>query len=193
MIGNYHGYGFDLTLHFATPLSPTAPSALDLGRSKYYIEAGVGHRGTFLSGSVIPRCVLENYGSGSAGSGGLVPVITSSGGVPSLGNASFQVDCNQLLGGAGCVLLVGASQSQIPFLGLTILVDPSAWIAIGLQATGMPGVAGDGALQIPVAIPNNPLLVGAELDFQVLVVDPGAALGLAATDGLTMTICPGAQ
>ena len=77
----------------------------------------------------------------------------------------------------------------MPIAGVTILVDPVGWVAVPMLASGTTGVPGVGALQVPLPIPVNQLLVGAELDFQVLAVDPAGAAGLSASDGLTLTIC----
>lgn len=191
MIGNYHDLGLDLTLHLAQPLSPDQPSPIDTVRSSFDIEVGVSRKGHVIRGRVVPKCTPpENYGTGSEGSGGFVPTITSSGGDPRIGNESFRVDCDQLLGDTGCLLLLGFDKFQFPFNGITILVEPTDWLVVSARASGAAGVPGVGTLQIPVPIPNRATLVGAEVDFQVLALDPGSPQGmLAATNGLTMAIC----
>jgi hypothetical protein len=188
--GNYHDLGVDLTLRMAPPLSPYLPSPIDTARSGFEIQVGVSHQGHVVSGSVVPRCQPpENYGSGTAGSGGFVPTITSSGGDPQRGSASFRIDCDRLLGGASCFLILGAGRDQLLVAGVTILVRPD-WIVVASRATGTAGVPGVGALRVPIPIPDNPGLVGAEFDFQALALDSGSPTGIAAaTDGLAIVIC----
>ncbi|MHC4079164.1 MAG: hypothetical protein ACYST0_12075 [Planctomycetota bacterium] len=169
MVGNYHGLGVDVSLRLAPPLSPYQPSPIDTVKSKFDIEVGVSRRGHVTKGSIVPRCAQpKNYGSGTAGSGSFVPIITSSGGDPRLGNASFRIDG----------------------VGVTVLVDPKNWFLIPLQATGTTGVPGVGTLRIPTPVPNNPLLVGADFDLQVVAADRGSTGGEAsATNGLNVVIC----
>lgn len=191
MQGNYHGLGLDLTLRPTPPLSPLQPSPIDLVRSAFDIEVGVSHRGHVSRGSIVPRCPPpQNYGSASAGSGGFFPTIRSAGGDPRVGNGSFRIDGDQLLGGADCFLILGVARTQLQFLGITILVDPAIWLVVPQRATGTSGAPGSGAVQVPTPIPNDPGLVGAEIDFQILALDAGSPQGVAAaTNGLSMVIC----
>lgn len=190
--GNWHDLGVDVTLHFLTPLVPAQAVSIDTVRSKFEIQRGISHQGHVISGSAVPGCApLVNYGNGGEGSGEIVPTITSSGGSPSIGNAAFQVDCDNLLGGATCFLVAGYGKAQIPVRGIDLLVSPVNWFLVPMQADGTPGVPGAGGLDIPVPIPNDPQAVGVEVDFQLLVLDPGASLGVASTDGLSMVICSG--
>lgn len=192
MIGNYHGYGLDITMQLAPPLSPDKVSPIDLVRSKFHIEVGVAYEGHFSRGRIVPRCPPPtHYGTGSPGSGAYVPTITSSGGESRLGNGSFRIDGDRLLGGTTCFLLLGTKKSQIPLAGITLLVDPGSWILLlPVPASGSPGVPGAGALRIPMPVPGDPRLIALELHFQLAAIDPGAPKGwLAASDGLSVTIC----
>lgn len=191
MVGNYHGLGVDVSLRLAPPLSPYQPSPVDTVKSKFEIEVGVSRRGHFTKGSIVPRCIPpKNYGSGTAGSGRHVPTITTSGGDPRVGNGSFKINCDRLLGGASCFLVVGTDKAQFPYIGVTVLVEPKNWILVPMQATGSAGVPGVGSLRIQAPIPNKPLLVGVDFDLQVVAADRGSAGGLAsASDGLHVVIC----
>ncbi len=191
MEGNYHGLGLDLGLRLAPPLSIYHPSPIDTARSSFDIEVNTTYKGHIISGSIVPRCPPPyNYGTGTAGSGGLVPRITHSGGAPRVGNASFRVDCDQILGAARCALLLGTDKAQVQILGVGVLVEPSTWVVIPGQANGTAGVAGAGAVQTAIPIPNDSLLLGTEFDFQLIAIDPGASQGMAAaTDGLSLVVC----
>jgi len=191
--GNWHDLGVDVIIKLAAPLTADQPSPIDLATSKYEIQKGVTHEGLFTSGSIVPICATpQNYGVGTEGSGEIVPTISSTGGLPRIGNAAFQVDCDQLVGGANCFLLAGFGKAQVPAVGVEILVDLNQVIVINLAASGTPGVAGDGELHVPLPLPNLPIAVGVEVDMQVVVMDAGSPNGFAsASDGLSMTLCDG--
>jgi hypothetical protein len=191
MVGNYHGLGLDVNLRMSPQLSPHLPSPLDTVNSKFGIEVGVSFKGHVIRGSIVPRCNKpENYGAGTAGSGKIVPTITSSGGDAKLGNRSFRIDCDRLLGGATCYVVIGTTKARFPLIGVTVLVDPTNWLLLPMQATGTSGMAGAGTLRIPAAIPNNSRLIGARFQFQTVALDRGATGGVAAaTDGLSVGIC----
>jgi choice-of-anchor B domain-containing protein len=132
----------------------------------------------------------EVYGTGTAGSGGYVPKIGTSGGLPHVGNPSFTVECRKILGGASGLYLVGFGRDQIPFKGVDILVEltpPVLWIPV--VASGSSGVPGAGSFALTGEIPDDPALLGLVVDSQVLTFDPGGAQGLAASAGLEFVIC----
>lgn len=150
----------------------------------YDYDAG----GNLLKKSSCP--LPENYGAGTPGSGGIVPRIFSSGGAPRIGNTSFRIEGDQILGGANVLLIVGFAKAQIPVLGIVVLVDLNLpTFSFSFPASGPAGVAGAGAVSIPASIPDNPNFVGIEIDAQLIVSDPGGPRGLAASDGLSLTLC----
>jgi hypothetical protein len=192
MIGNYHGYGLDITMQLQPPLSPDKVSPIDRVRSKFHVEVGVAYEGHFTGGTIVPRCPPPtHYGTGSPGSGAHVPTLTASGGESRLGNGSFRIDGDRLLGGSTCFLLLGTKKSEIPLAGINLLVDPGSWILfLPVPAGGKPGVPGVGTLRIPMPVPNDPRLIALELYFQVVAIDPGSPKGIAAaSDGLSVVIC----
>ncbi len=191
MQGNYHNLGFDMTIRLQQDLSPFLPSAIDHANSTFDIQVGVSHQGHIVSGSIVPRCpVPTHYGAGTAGTGGVVPVITHSGGDPHIGNLSFAIDGAQLLGGAFCGTLMSFQQDAQSLFGATILVDPSQVIVAPGMATGTFGLAGAGQTHLPVPLPNAPAAIGTALHFQIMALDAGSIGGLAAaSDGLTVTLC----
>ena len=189
--GSYHDLGVDIGLKLTQPFAPGLGSPIDLVLSKFEIQEGVVYSGHVISGDVVPVCLPPtNYGVGSPGSGGIVPTITSSGGGPHVGSSTFQVDAGLMLGGTSCFVLLGFAKDQLPILGIDVLVNPANLIVTQHQATGSPGVPGAGSLQAPMPVPDNPALIGFEIDFQIVAFDPGAPSGNAsASNGLTMQIC----
>ena len=131
----------------------------------------------------------ESYGSGGAGSGGFVPTFTTNGD-PLIGGPSFSLDGAELLGGANGFVLVGFARVQISWKGLDLLVDPAPpTFLVAVTASGPAGVAGAGTLSLAGAVPDDPALVGTEVDTQLLVLDPGAPKRLASSAGRAFWIC----
>lgn len=125
---------------------------------------------------------LLPYGAGTPGTGGLTPHLTGTG-RGTLGElVSF--DLGNAVGGTVGALLLGGPGSKIavPFLGGTVLVSPVT--SLGFAASGAPGLAGAGAASLPLAIPASASLVGFELNAQAVLLDAGAAVGLALTNGV---------
>jgi choice-of-anchor B domain-containing protein len=131
----------------------------------------------------------EDYGVGTAGSGGFVPLLSTLGD-PMLGNPAFEVDGSQLLGGAPGLLAVGFARNDLDIKGITLLVDvtPPA-VLVPIAASGPPGVAGAGAFQIVAGIGDDPTLDGLEIDLQILVADAGGPKKLASSQGRAIWLC----
>jgi choice-of-anchor B domain-containing protein len=131
----------------------------------------------------------ETYGIGYAGSGGFVPTLELVGD-PQIGGPGVSLVGDDLLGGGSGVMLLGVARAQVPLKTITLWVDlapPGTLISI--VASGAPGVAGDGGFTITDSIPDDPTLVGMEVDTQVVMFDRGAAGKLAASAGLAFWIC----
>lgn len=127
------------------------------------------------------------YGDATAGTGGVAPQLAATGSI-TLGS-SISVDVSHGLGGALGALWVGvgpSSKTSVPFAGGTLLVQPT--VAVPLLLSGAVGVPGAGSSSLPLSIPSLPSLVGANLNFQAVFVDAGAAFGLSMTNGLEMWI-----
>lgn len=122
---------------------------------------------------------LAAYGAGTAGTGGLVPGLFGSG-CPTPGGA-IGVHIDQTLGGAGGVLLLGTGAGATAFQGGTLLVTP---VLLGVTLAMPPS----GAATLPATLPNDPNLVGVTVYLQLLLGDPGAAKGVAMTNGLRVGI-----
>jgi len=124
------------------------------------------------------------YGAPLFGSAGFSPWLTLRG-CPALGEKLGLV-LSRALGGAPGLIAVGLAPAATPFLGGTLLVDPSATL-IPVQTLGTAGVAGAGGFDLPVKI-TAPVLVGVPLYLQVFVADPGAPQGVSLTNGLELVL-----
>ena len=150
----------------------------------------------FYNGNWLIRTCVEPVGcpsplalgTGTPGTGGITPVLVASGGSAQVGNASFGLTVAAARGGAPALLILNAVETAIPFAGGTIFVLPGAVIPLTLG--GPVGVPGAGFATVPLAIPNDPSLVGATVSSQSGILDPAANSSVALTAGLRVTVCP---
>lgn len=131
------------------------------------------------------------YGSPDPGTGGIVPTIGTSGGLPQIGNGSFTIDIQSGLGGAPALLFISANSTNFPAPWGTLLVDLTPpFIQLPFALGGAAGAPGAGSLVLPAPIPNNGGLVGATVFMQCLIGDAGSSDNISHTAGLTFGICP---
>jgi hypothetical protein len=150
----------------------------------------------FYNGNWIIRACVEpvgcvqpaSIGPGTPGSGGIAPLLTTSGGDPSIGNNAFGLFMTAGLGGAPSAMLFGAQEAFLPFAGGHLYLIPL--ISLPVSLGGPAGTPGAGFATVPFPIPASPGIIGAALPIQSVVVDPAAPLSLALTNGLRVTICP---
>lgn len=122
------------------------------------------------------------YGAGCAGVAG-VPILRSNG-VPSLGNGNFRIGVEDAAPQALVALWWSSASASIPIAGsCNLLVDPAPGLPVWPSFTSPNGTRIE-----PLPIPNQPVLIGAELFCQWLVEDAAGAplpgfLGLATTRG----------
>jgi hypothetical protein len=130
-----------------------------------------------------------HYGSGSVGSGGCTPTLAAAG-LPQIGNASFQLQLGNALGGTLTGLFVSGLPANIPAPFGTLLVDPNPpFVQVFFSIGGTPGVPCVGSAVLPAPIPNLAILVGVSGYGQALFQDPGSSGGISTTDGIKITIC----
>jgi hypothetical protein len=120
----------------------------------------------------------ESYGSGCAGTGGTVPTLVLGGGCPTPAGC-FTIDLRGARAGAPAVLNLGFSRAAVAVPPCTLLV--------GLPVAALPlPVDGGGTASLRLTVPAA---AGAfDLTAQSLALDSGAALGVAASDGLELRI-----
>jgi hypothetical protein len=143
-------------------------------------EAGTGSAWLY-SGTCLGS--YSNYGSGLAGTGGLVPQIGGTGCPAS--KQPVSIDVTNGRGGAPGALFVGVAQSSIPVLGGTLLTLPIVFLPSFLGGT--PGQGGAGSASIGFTAPCNPNLSGVSIYWQAVYLDPAAVQGISFTPGLKMT------
>lgn len=135
-------------------------------------------------------CISENYGTGSAGTGGFTPEIATAGGDPQIGNASFQITVDKGRGGAAALTVFGFGPGSIVTGWGEFLIDGTLpLIQVFHTLGGNPGGGGTGTAVFPFAIPNNGALVGFSIYGQTLISDPFSSGGISHTPGLHVQFC----
>lgn len=168
----------------ADPIDPAGGAYNGAGYSTKYGYGKVNARAAVVEAASRPPHGVVLYGTGLAGTGGLVPVVGANS-VPKAGNATFAITLEDALPNAASYLLLGIGQVNLQVYGGTLLVDlfgPSFVLALNSGATG--------ALAVPAPIPSTPSPVGIEFNAQWIVTDPGAVQGYAFSNGLEATIQP---
>ncbi len=125
----------------------------------------------------------QPFGDGSAGTGNEVPRLV---GNDSLNiGSSFTLSITDALGGAFGFLALGGpdSKTSIPLAGGNLLIDPIDLI-VPIRLEGALNAAGAGTLSINCPIPDEPALLGFNINLQALIIDPGSATGVAWTNGV---------
>jgi hypothetical protein len=129
-----------------------------------------------------------NYGTGSVGSGGFTPRIFAVNGPANLGNASFRIQGDQMLGGTVAALLLGAGKSDTQVGPLHILVDlslPHVFFPTAVNGIG----AGGGTAGVGLPIPSDSAFADLKFYAQWMVTDPAGYAQLALSNGLETEIC----
>jgi ELWxxDGT repeat protein len=135
-------------------------------------EALTGFELYSLPFSLVGDYVAQPYGQGCLGSNGLEPKISASGAAIPGGNLSIDVSAT--------APFAPLAHYWSPGFGLLKLGNCSVYLATPLFLGGQ-SANGSGSASLPIAIPNNPSLIGQGLWWQTLAIDPGAEfLGLAA-------------
>ena len=128
----------------------------------------------------------NQFGAGSAGTGGFVPVIISNA-PEKIGNDAWKVGIGHGLGGA-MVIPIGSTASQPGQLlnGIPVEIDLSQMTVFPpITLSGLTPGEGTGTLKLP--IPNDPNLLGTNFFIQFFVIDPQAAGGIAASPAASFT------
>lgn len=145
---------------------------------------------TFLDG-VLPVCGFPtNYGTGLAGTGGVVPQIRTIGGVATPDNSDFALRLQNGRGGGMAVLTLSGSQQATPLAGgiLLVGVDPCCSLSVPLILNGASGVAGAGNQDYKLPFPLH-VVMGLDIFAQYFVIDPLAPQGWSFSEGLRLPVC----
>lgn len=115
-----------------------------------------------------------NYGTGLAGT--VATPFLRAANRPAIGqNLTIQVGNSQGASTQSASLVIGSSRASIPLWGGTVLVNPVLAIALSVPVP-------QGSLSF--LVPNNASIVGVPVDFQALLADAGAPVGISFTPGL---------
>ena len=122
---------------------------------------------------------LMGYGLGCKGSNGKTPLVSSSGGTPSMGNSSFQVDLTDAKASSGAVLFAGFSRSKL-FGSVNLPLALAGLGATGCQLwtdivlTAAAATDNSGRAKMPFPLPRIAALKDLPLYNQWFVVDSRA-------------------
>ncbi len=173
----------------AGAVPPGEPGALD-ARGTFALVTTMQNGVTQLS--VLARFGPwpQNYGTATAGSGGIAPTIAPTGGFPFVGNAGFGIQIANAVGGSAAVLGLALQPSPgFPVFGGILWLSPvGLFLLPPLPLSGGAGVPGAGAVTVPLPLPRDNSLGGVGVSFQAFAIDPLAPLGVSMTDGLQVTL-----
>lgn len=128
------------------------------------------------------------YGSGCAGTGGVVPQLTLTG--SAVPGGAMHVGVKDGVGSGMAFILIGLQQAALPMgWGCTLNVAPLLPVFAGPIPLGPPGAqgAGAGSVSIPVSLPAA-FATPVTLTLQAFVADNGVASGFANTNGVQMNV-----
>jgi hypothetical protein len=168
----------------ASALPSTSPYSVfrvnSAGASTLLAPAPAGGWGQLSGIAVNP--VLVNYGVGTPGNATFNwSVQPNPGGLPAIGNAGFTLTITSAgIPAPGFFALSLGPAAMIGYGGWggTLLVNPLLLPVLPLPHSGT----------IPLGLPNDPALIGVTGYIQSFHSDPGAPQGVAATDGLQVTV-----
>lgn len=170
---------------------------------RWYVGAGIGGVGDadgdgdidLLGRSVVRSRVFDGpgdgairqYGSGSPGAGGAVPVLGASGPLRP-GSTTATLRLRRTLGGVPVLLLyglTGAALPNAPFQGSTLYVQPP-FLSLLLFAGGPAGAPGKGGFTFGLG-PGLAAAVGLSIYHQAAVFEPGTPKIKLVSNGLQLT------
>jgi len=121
------------------------------------------------------------YGNASSTTS-VTPFLGSSGGWPRVGNQGFALRAGGTPITAG-VVLGSRGRASLPTPFGTLLLDPTLLLTLGTIA-----LDGSGRASLPFPLPNDPSIVGAQLDLQSVVVTSLSPVTLELSQGLELVV-----
>jgi hypothetical protein len=124
------------------------------------------------------------FGRSCAGTGGLVPAMSSSGTV-ALGSTNFAFELTQARATTLALLFGGLSRTQAGAVPLPFAIGGGCSILVSPDAVRSTLTSAAGAATLPQAIPASTAFAGVDLYFQWAVLDPqsGSSFGIAVSEG----------
>jgi hypothetical protein len=142
-----------------------------------------------VTGGQLPHGSFQPFGLGLPGAGAITPLLESHD-EPRIGQP-MTLHMENLVGGSLAYLFLGLGEDEVPLLGGDFHIDISGanfWMMRIFGTGGTPGLAGDGHVDLPILLPNDPILIGTEWFMEALVVDSAAAEGVAFSNCLKMYV-----
>ncbi|HKB16963.1 MAG TPA: hypothetical protein VKF62_12930, partial [Planctomycetota bacterium] len=139
----------------------------------------------FVAGLDLLPAGASAFGNSTPACAAFLPIGVTT--APIVGNAAFAVTCaNAPVNTTGFLAVSGAPLASAPvFLGAEIWIDlASGFFALYVSSDG------NGDSVIPFPIPSNPLLAGAQADFQFFWSNPCIPANLCASNALAVTVQP---
>lgn len=121
----------------------------------------------------------STYGSGSTGTGSLVPIMLAES-PPNHLNLDFKIGVGNGLGGSTALLLMSSGDADTTLMGIPVRIDLGKLILIHPMVLSGSG-AGNGRATLQVPLGDTSTSIGLDLFGQWFVADPGATGGFAAT------------
>jgi choice-of-anchor B domain-containing protein len=122
------------------------------------------------------------YGVGTPGTSNVVPVLALP--VPAVLGTTTQIQGSSMLANSFALLALNLASANLPAVGVTVLVDPTAVALLGAP------ISGTGTASWPFGTPPTLSLDNIYLYAQALPLDPGSPGGLfAASAGLRFRTC----
>jgi hypothetical protein len=164
---------------FMTGLSGAEGAAIDPVSGDFVFSTfGSSDRVLSVRGLGLPCSAIAIYGTGTAGSGNVVPVIGSEGCFARSQTATITVQQGRPF--APGVLFAGLQTANVQVLGATLLVVPTIDVQLSLDASGR--------LALGIPIPDNTRLLNTDFYFQGCFGDAGASQGVSATAGMRLRV-----
>lgn len=130
--------------------------------------------------------IVKQYGTGAKGQGNAVPILGASGPLrPGSTTASFRA--RRGLGGAPAILFISVAgpANYANVLPVTSLLVQIPVVVVSFPLAGTPGATAAGTLDIDTSL-VLPAVAGVTVWHQLLVIDPAAVGGIAASNGLEL-------
>lgn len=131
---------------------------------------------------------FENVGGGVAGAGGLIPLLTASGGTPRLGNANYALELSAARGGARAAVVYSIGSAPNPLPSPLQVTGPMYHTRVTLG--GNLGEIGAGSASFPMPIDTHPALAGQMLRAWFMARDGAAPTGISKSNEVRAILAP---
>jgi sugar lactone lactonase YvrE len=142
---------------------------------------------TVVGSQYAPGTFSGLCGEPLAGTGGVRPKLQCQD-EPRIGQSGV-LKVHDFVGGSLIYLFLGFGYEEWDFMGGEFHIDLAApWTSIMLAAPGVPGAAGEGDVNLPFTLPNDPALVGTRWALQAVGIDAAGPFGVSMSMALYMYV-----